>query len=258
MPNPVLSRDDVARNTAGLTLLEDLRQALIKGEGALSIPITAVRTEQEGQSILHLHDRSGGQLLAVMDVTGLILLRAQLVAALAVDALASPDAKRVALLGGGPMASGTLKALRLVRSLREVWLVMADPEARVLQAALLQTSLKTPVRAVDAAADAVAQADVVILADAVPLPELALWPSVHLSVPMAQNFSAAPFTPGILAKAWLVSDGSTPLWGHPPKADLGTVLAGTAMRPSEANTIFVGSGPSWLDLVAAWHVFQGI
>lgn len=253
----VLTRTDVARNTEALTLLGELRQALIQGEAALQRNAEAVTVDTGARSMLHLHERPSGKLLAVMDATQLLRVRAQLVAALAVEALASPEARRVALLGGGPLASGMLKALRLVRSLREVWLVMEDPAQLLLQATWLQTTLKTPVRPVDAPADAVANADVVVLAGGIALPEVALWPSVHLSVPDARAFPQAPLTPGVLAKAWRVGDSEAPFWGQPIQAPLSAVLAGSAQRPPGVNTLFLGSGPPWLDLVAAWHVYQG-
>ncbi len=253
----MLSLADVARNTEALTLLEELRQALVKGEHALAIPAAAVIVDTGAQTLLHLHEQPSGKLLAVMDASALIPFRAQLVAALAADALAGADAKRVALLGGGPLASGTLKALRLVRKLREVWLMMADPGPMLIQAAQLQQTLKTPVRAVDTPAEAVANADIVVLAEGVALPEVALWPSVHLSVPMAAKFPTAPFTMGVLARAWKVSESKAPIWNQAPQAELGAVLAGTTERPAGVNTLFLGAGPHWLDLIAAWHVYQG-
>jgi alanine dehydrogenase len=259
MPALILTRGDIGRNASALTLLEDLRQALIKGEAeaAAAIPATVVTVSEGAQPLIHLYDRPGGKLLAVMDAEPVQLLRTQLVAALAVDALASPEAKRVALLGGGPVASATLKALRLVRSLRQVSLVMPDISQQLAQAAQLQQTLNTPVRPVGAAADAVDNADIVILCEGVALPEVALWPSVHLCVPSTTGFATAPFTPGVLAKAWRVSDAPAEQWGQSIQAELGAVLRGSAERPSGVNTLFLGCGPAWLDLVTAWHVYLG-
>lgn len=251
----MLSVAHVARNTEALSLLEELRAALING--APAIPATAVTVRTGSQTILHLNEGGTGKPLAVMDATNLLQLRAQLVAALAVDALAAPEAKRVALLGGGPMASGTLKSLRLIRALREVWLVATDVSQMLIQSAQLQQTLKTPVRAVDTAAEAVANADIVVLAEGIPLPEVTLWPSVHLSVPITAGFPTAPFTTGLLAKTWRVSETRAEVWHLPVHAELGGVLAGTAQRPEGMNTLFLGVGTPALDLLAAWHVYQG-
>jgi len=113
------------------------------------------------------------------------------------------------------------------------------------------------VRPVERAADAVANADIVMLTGGIPLPEVALWPSVHLSVLDAPGFATAPLTPGVLSRAWRVSDSEAPSWTLPVQASLGSVLAGTAQRPSGSNTLFLGAGPAWLDLLAAWHVYLG-
>lgn len=249
----ILNSADVTRNLEALTLLEELRAALISRP---SIPVTAQLLSIGPRAGLNLLNPEG-KLLAVLDPEPLTLLRTSLVAALAADALAPPEAKRVAMLGGGPLASSTLKALRLVRSLREAWLVTTEPEQAWGEANALQHTLKTPVRAVDRVADAVANADLVVLTGGVDLPEVALWPSVHLSLPAANRFDAAPVTAGVLANAWRVSDGEGPSWGQPVHAQLGAVLAPGAARPAGRSTLFLGAGPAWLDLVAAWHVYQG-
>lgn len=253
----VLTREDVARNTEALTLLHELRSAIAGGEAALSVPAVAVRVDTPTRSMIHLHEpQPSGKLLAAMDATALTQLRSQLVAAIAADALSAPEAKRVAILGGGPLANGILKSLRLVRSLREVFLVAADPTQGFVQAAQLQLTLKTPIRAVDTAADAVANVDIVVLTEGVALPEVALWPSVHLCVPNVTRFATCPFTPGVLAKSFRVSDGDAPLWGQPVHASLAAVLSDpTARQPG--NPLFAGSDAPWLDLVAAWHVYEG-
>ena len=191
----------------------------------------------------------------MIDAEALFSLRACLVSALAVNALTPPEAKRVAVFGTD--SSGALKALRLVRSLREVWLVAPTLQQAVVEAAQLQDALKTPVRAVEHPAEAVANAEVVVLTGGVALPELALWPSVVLSIPSAARFEAAPLSPGLLAKAWRVGDGPLSAWGQPIHAELGAVLAGTASRPPGGNPVFIGADPEALNLLAAWHVYLG-
>jgi ornithine cyclodeaminase len=266
----LLTPADVSRHTEALLLLHELREALIdltpqhppanpllREATHPSVPVRSVTVDGPGRALLQLYDLATGKLLAVIDAEALSSLRASLVAALAVDVLAAPEAKRVAVLGGGPRGSGALKALRLVRSLREVWLVTPELEQTVLEAAQLQHALKTPVRPAERAVDAVANADVVLLTGGVSLPEVALWPSVHLSVLRTQSFAAAPLTAGVMAKAWRVSDGPGSIWSQPVQAALGAVLAGRATRPPGANTLFLGAGPPWLDLLVAWHVYQG-
>jgi hypothetical protein len=247
----LLSRADVSRHTDGLALLHELRAALV------ALPAIPARFEREGSGPLRLFDPEGA-LLAELEVGGLFSLRASLLAAIAVDVLSPPEAKRVAILGSGVEASTALKALRLVRSLREVWLCgPATIDESFVEAAGLQLSLKTPVRAVERAAAAVENAEVVVLTGGVTLPETALWPSVQVSIPSAARFAAAPLSTGLLAKAWRVSDSPGVQWGHAIHAQLGAVLSGAAKKPDTSNPIFLGGDAAALDLVAAWHVYLG-
>ncbi len=211
---------------------------------------------EAGERVVLLRDLEHHTLLARIDADTLFALRASLVAAVAADALAPPDAKRVAVLGGGQAGSTALKALRLVRSLREVALVAPTIAQAVLEAAQLQLQLKTPVRAVESGVEALDRAELVLLTGGVPLPPVVLWPSVHLSVPNVGHFDASPVPAGVLAKAWRVSDGPEAVWGHPVQL-LGPVLSGEAPRPDGLTPLFLGAEPASLDLLAAWHVYLG-
>ena len=268
LPTILLNRAEVARHTDALALLHDLRDALRGGvpptigddprAGAHpSIPARSVTLEGTGPAQLHLIDVATGALLARLEADALIWLRACLVTALAVDALGVPEAGRIAVLGAGPQAGTMLKTLRLVRSLREAWLVAPTLEQAVVEAAQLQQTLHTPVRAVEHAVDALEKADLVVLCGGVALPEVSLWPSVQLSVPSARRFDTPPLPVGVLARAWRVSDAPGTHWGQPVQAELGAVLAQTVPRPSGSNALFIGADPRWLDLVAAWHVYLG-
>lgn len=290
MLTAVLSRADVSRNMQALRLLSELRdafsakvrsasvqtlrfdapvpggstlvrQATLPGLPAYSVTVRAEWPDHElARSVLQLHDSSSGKLLAVMDANHLMGLRAALESALAADVLARPDAKRVAVLGSGTAASGAIKALRLVRTIDRVLLYEPDLAANTELALRLQTSLVASVRGVDTAAEAVAGADLVVLTGHVPLPTDALAPGAHVTVLAADRFTAPPLPAALLARARRVCDARQPepAWGGPFHAELGEVLRGDApgRRGPEDLTVFVSVGPAFLDLLAAWHVYE--
>ncbi len=291
MLTALLSRADVSRNMQALTLLSELRDAftarassastqtlrfdapgpsgstLVRAATLPSVPAYSVTVKAElgqqvARTVLQLHDASTGKLLAVMDAGHLTSLRASVVSALAADVLAVPNAERIALLGGGPVASGAIKALRLVRSLKEVWLFDPDLAKSTEQALTLHASMHTPIHSADTAEEAVAQAQVILLCGGVKLPDVPLQPGAHVSVLGAEEWRHSPVPERLLDRAAArVCDAREPAlgWANPFQTELGDVLRGNSPgRPSpDALTLFVATGPAWLDLRAAWHVFEG-
>ncbi len=283
-----LSRADVSRHMQALHLLRELREALTaalpheshafdsKSEVLTTqlryatwptVPAfsVVVRNELpkpgESRSVLQLHDSKTGKVLAVMDAGHLSALRASLVGALAVDVLAREDARQVAVLGSGSAASGALKAIRLVRSIQRVWLFEEDPAANTELAMRLQTTLATSVRGTNSPEEAVENADVVVLTGNVSLPTDRLRPGAHVTVLNAEACATPPLPASLLRRAKRFTDAAAPPveWGAPFTTTLGDVLANVAPgRVSvEELTVFASVGPSFLDLVAAWHVFEG-
>ncbi len=72
------------------------------------------------QGVVLLFDSRNGELLATVDGNAITQLRTGAVSALATDALARPDASRIAFLGAGAQARAHLAAIRLVRPLTSV------------------------------------------------------------------------------------------------------------------------------------------
>ena len=287
-----LSRADVSRHMQALHLLRELREALTLAlppdapppsagldhstEGVVShvrrsiwptVPAfsVAVRTELPGaggsRSVLQLHDAKTGKVLAVMDAGHLSALRASLVGALGADVLAREDARQVAVLGSGLAASGALKAIRLVRSIQRVWLFEDDPAANTELALRLQSTLATSVRGTNSPEEAVANADLIILTGNVSLPTDVLRPGAHVTVLNADAATSSPLPQALLRRAKRFTDSTTPSldWGASFTTLLGDVLGGR--QPGRVSpddiTVFASVGPSHLDLLAAWHVFEG-
>jgi ornithine cyclodeaminase len=225
-------------------------------EGRLpDFPAWCVTTKSGAHSVLQLHDTATGGLLAVMDSVHLATLRASLVGALAADVLARSDAKHVAVLGSGAAASGALKALRLVRSIEHVWVNEENEAQNFARARALATSMSMDVHAVDSVEEAIAAADLVLMTGGVSLGELKLRAGTHVSVVHANAFNFAPLAPSELKHARAFSDGASP-WAS--AQTLGEVLRGAPGRvDADDVTLFVGVSPPQLDLIAAFHVFEG-
>lgn len=287
MLTAVLSRADVSRHLQAIHLLRELREALtaqrttgtagdlhleaagtstLVRQAALDgVPAWMVTVRTHGTSgaraVLQLHDGKTGKVLAIMDAVHLVSLRASLMSALAADVLARPDARNVAILGAGTAASSAIKSLRLVRSIEEVWFHEPNAADNFELAMRLQKTQSMAIRAVDTVEEAVANADIVVLTGDVPLAGVELAPGTHVTVLAAETFSKPPLSPAALAKMRRFVDAPLPAldWGVPFDAELAEVLAGK--KPGRAGnadvTLFASVGPALLDLLAAWHVYEG-
>jgi ornithine cyclodeaminase len=284
-----LSRADVSRHLQALHLLRELREAftarahaasvealrfepptdgtstLVRQAALTGVPAWAVTVRSQSskavRSVLQLHDGATGQLLAMMDAGHLTSLRASLVSALAADVLARPDATNVAILGSGAAASSALKALRLVRSIEQVWLHEPNTADNFELSRRLGTTLQMAIHAADSVQEAVADADLIVLTGQVRLDGAKLKPGAHVTILWADQFVTPPIAPTTLSSARRFCDAREPAlaWGAPFDTELGAVLAGEQPGRSSPDelTLFASVGPAHLDLLAAWHVFEG-
>lgn len=286
MLTALLSRADVSRHLQALHLLRELRdaftarrtspsvrtlefepapssilvrQATLEGLPAWSLTVRT-REPKGTRAVLELHDAETGKLLALMDASHLTSLRANLVSALAADVLARPDARNVAVLGSGLAASGALKALRLVRSLQHVWFHEKNVAENFELAHRLGKTLSMAIHAADTVREAVEYADLVVLTGDVALGDLPLRPGTHVTVLNAEQFTEPPLSTELLSKARRFADVSEPSlpWAR-FDAELGEVLSGVkpGREHDEQLTVFASLGPAHLDLLTAWHVFEG-
>lgn len=280
-----LSRTDVARHVNALILLSELRQAFTTRQHPPSPRITAsasdatvmrhatlegfpawavtVRTQTAKgmRSLLQLHDAESGQLLAMMDANHLMALRASLVSALAADVLARPDAKNVAILGAGSAASSALKALRLVRSIEEVWFHEPNTGDSFELAQRLQKDLSMSIRAEDSVAKAVLEADIIVVTGNAMVEVKTVKAGAHLTVLGADAMPRSPISEQTLLRSRRFCDAMSPAleWGPPFELELGGVMVGEQLgrqSPDEV-TLFASVSPAHLDLITAWHVYEG-
>lgn len=275
----VLQHAEVARSLDALSLLEIFKRvfqtagsggarhvpSLLEagggsfelGVGLLAdIPAYSVRIDTQVSTpgagltrTLHLHDRTSGSLLAILDAQHLCAIRTGVVGALAADVLARKDSSRVALIGAGPQSAVQLKCLRLVRTLEHVRVFDVNPVRAMQLAERLYREVQLPVRVEDSVEAAVRDADLVVTATDFTEPFLfpgMLRPGTHVTVLGRGGVSSA-----VLAQCRVLVD-DTPA--------LGEVLGGrSAGRGTDAEvTVFIHTGVAFTELAAAWHVYESL
>ena len=143
------------------------------------------RGKPSHQGLVVLFEPESGAPVCALDAGEITAIRTAAATAVATDALARPDARRLALLGYGEQASTHVRALREVRPFDAVtvWgrsLARAEEFARRTERAL-----GIPVRASSSAQEAVAEADVVCTLTAASEPVLLgrwLRPGTHVNL----------------------------------------------------------------------------
>lgn len=193
-----------------------------------------------GDQLVAVWDSARGKLLAVVHGHELGARRTGAIGAVAVDALARPDAVRLGLIGAGTQARTQLWALAGVRALQEVTVFSRRPERARARAEKIQRELG--VRAVPAvsAEEAVRGQDIVITATSSRSPVLdADWiaPGTHISALGARSRTDHEIPPELIDRAdVLVTDSLAQTAAYGPDhlvdaaaaTELGAVLAGDA------------------------------
>jgi ornithine cyclodeaminase len=113
-----------------------------------------------------LLDPGTGALIAILDGRYITEARTAAVSAVAVDALARPDAGILAILGSGVQARSHLEALRCVRRLREVRVWSPTAAHRSAFAREMESTAGVPIVSADTPALAVRGADLIVAATA--------------------------------------------------------------------------------------------
>lgn len=253
--------------------------ATVSFPGALpEIPAYTVRVQgnfpgapPSARSLLLLYSRESGALLAVMDAEHLASIRTGIVGALAADALSRRDASRVAVLGVDSQAAVQLKCLRLVRTLTHVRVHSEDLVAATAFAERMYRDVNLPVHAELTVAETVADADLVLVArredEPFVFPDM-VRAGTHINTSTLPP-GAADVAGSVLERALLVCDDREQAVSRGVlrgagkgteaiDAELAEVLAGDhpGRTAPEQVTVFGGVGLPFLDLAAAWQVYQ--
>src|ERR1700722_10028400 len=114
---------------------------------------------QSHQGLVILFDPETGAPVCVVDAGEITAIRTAAASAVATDALARKDARRLALLGYGEQAATPARAIGKVRELESIVVWGRAPQRTQFFAERLQAELALPVATAGTVEEAVAQAD---------------------------------------------------------------------------------------------------
>ncbi|POX38956.1 ornithine cyclodeaminase [Streptomyces sp. Ru73] len=218
-----------------------------------------------GEQLVAVWDSASGALLAVVHGRELGPRRTGAIGAVAVDALARPDAARLGVIGAGTQAYAQLWALAAVRRPAEVAVFARRPERVRAFVARVSAELGIPAVAAPTAEAAVRDRDVVITATSSRSPVLeADWiaPGTLISTLGTKMRTGSELPPELIARADVVvtdSRAQTAAYGpdhliDPAAAvELGAVLAGEAPGRAAAGriTLFSSVGLAGTEVAVA-------
>ena len=159
-----------------------------RGAGAKLITVYPVhgrpgRSAHRG--VVVLFDREGGHVQCIADAESVTEIRTAAASAVATDALARPQAERLAVLGCGTQAASHIRAIRQVRTLKEVVIWGRNATTATAFAARMAGETGLSVRAVKESEEAARGADVICTVTSSPTPILqSEWvrPGTHVNL----------------------------------------------------------------------------
>jgi alanine dehydrogenase len=225
---------------------------------------------------LPIFDADSGEPLALLDGASMNPFKTGAAGAVAVDALARADATDLGLIGSGAQARGQLRATAVVRDLETVRVYSPTREHREDFATEMAEELDAGVRAVDANAAAVRDADVVItatdatepvfdgddLADGAHVTAMGQYHPQRREVD-ATTVARSTYVPDLRARieqdagAYLLAVEEGSIDADHVHAELGDVVAGTAPgRTSDDEITLFDSGGTAIETVAAGYMLS--
>ena len=212
--------------------------------------------------------------LAIIDGASMNPFKTGAAGAVAVDALARPDASTVAVIGSGPQARGQLRTTATVRDLTAVRVFSPTPANRESFADEFAERLDADVTAVSSASAALAGADIVITATTASEPVIAdadVEPGAHVTAMGQYAADKHELPPALIARATYVPDLTARatrdagsfiaareaglVTDDDLEVELGDVVAGSYPgRTSDDEVTVFDSGGTGIETVAAAHM----
>ena len=245
---------------------------LVPGIPAYTVKVNAKLPQSvpSVRGVISLHDLESGALLAVMDSITITAIRTGLVGGLAADVLARKSFDTVAMIGAGTQGREQLRALKLVRSFRNVRVFDTNPErAKALGREL--ADLDASFTVAHDVRTAVKDAGVVITATWAKQPIVTrdmIAPGTHITAIGADEPGKAELDRALIAGSKFVADDAdlavemgalagVGLGRESVHCTLGDALNGTRVRTGDDDiTVFGSVGLPCQDLPAAWMVYQ--
>lgn len=229
------------------------------------------------QGIVALFDPSSGAPVAIVDAGEITAIRTAAASAVATNALARPDAGRLAVLGYGEQAQAHIRSIALVRPVFEIMVWGRNRARREAFAERMTAETGIICAAADSVTEAVAAADIICTTTAASEPILRgaqVAPGTHVNLVGSSRAGPAEADDDLVARARFFADHRDSVERQGAEylnalaagrigsdhivAEIGEVLDGrVAGRLGEDDvTVYKSLGHIVQDLCSAWHVYR--
>jgi len=232
---------------------------------------------QSHQGLVILFDPESGAPVCVVHAGEITAIRTAAASAVATDALARKDARRLALLGYGEQAATHARAIGKVRDIESIVVWGRSHDRARAFAERMQAELGLPAAAAASVKDAVAKADIVCTVTTASEPILkGEWvrPGTHLNLVgsglagpvevdndlVVRSRFIADSREGVLSQGaeFLRAKAAGLIGDNHIVAEIGQVLAGEIVgrRSAEEITVYKSLGHVVQDLASAWALYS--
>lgn len=232
---------------------------------------------QSHQGIVVLFEPESGAPVCVLDAGEITAIRTAAASAVATDALARKDARRLALLGYGEQAQTHARAISKIRHLESITVWGRSPELAHAFAKKMQAELSISVAAAPDAQAAVAEADIICTVTSASEPILhGAWvrPGTHLNLVGSSHAGPSEVDNDLVLRSRFIADSREGVLHQGGEflrakkagligddhivAEIGQVLAGDipGRRSLDEITVYKSLGHIVQDLASAWALYS--
>ena len=236
------------------------------------------RGRQSHQGLVVLFDPESGEPVCAVHAGEVTSIRTAAASAVATDALARPESRRLAILGTGEQAASHARALREVRALEEITVWGRSFEHALEFARSTERVLGLPVRARRTVPEAVVDADIVCTVSSAREPILRgewLRPGMHLNLVGSSYLGPVEVDHAVVVASRFIADSREGCLRQGAEfvaareaglisdahlaAEIGEVLLGRVpgRRSAEEITVYKSLGHIVQDLATAWALYRG-
>jgi ornithine cyclodeaminase len=232
---------------------------------------------QSHQGLVILFDPENGAPVCVVHAGEITAIRTAAASAVATDALARKDSRRLAILGYGEQAATHARAIGKVRDLESIAIWGRSPERASAFAERMQAELAVPVSSATTVQEAAAKADVICTVTSAAEPILkGAWvrPGTHLNLVGSSHAGPVEVDNGLVVRSRFIADSREGVLNQGAEflrakaagligddhivAEIGQVLAGeiAGRRSAEEITVYKSLGHVIQDLATAWALYS--
>jgi ornithine cyclodeaminase/alanine dehydrogenase-like protein (mu-crystallin family) len=240
-------------------------------------PENFARGIQSHQGLVILFDPESGAPVCVLHAGEITAIRTAAASAVATDALARKDVRRMALLGYGEQAQTHARAIGKVRKIETITVWGRSPDRAQAFVDRMRSELSIPVVSMDNVREAVEEADIICTVSSASEPILkGEWvrPGTHVNVVGSSYAGPAEVDNDLVVRSRFIVDSREGVLQQGAEflrakaagliaddhivAEIGEVLAGKieGRRSAEEITVYKSLGHVAQDLASAWALYS--